>query len=354
MKFKSVLLFAFYWSLPAFTLFSVGVASAKDFNDGEVIHIEYPAWFIDSPFYDLAEVVSEAGSNGKKGLMVLFTTQGCSYCSAFIDRSLGNPGIAKLVQENFDSIGMEIFDDVGMVDPVGKSISIKQFAKLEGAEYSPTLLFFDNTGKRVLRVIGYQNPQRFRVILDYIIGNHYQAQSLRDYYQGLAKSGPDPSAYRNLKEDPLFIRPPYMLDRSRSTASKPLLVVFEKTGCEECADFHKDVLALNEVRELLEKFQVVRLDANDGTTKIKMPDGSESTPASWFRETNFTRVPALIFFDEKGNKVQETDALVRRQRMINSVNFVLERAYEKDWTYQRFARSKGIERSLKKMKEEKQ
>jgi hypothetical protein len=34
--------------------------------------------------------------------------------------------------------------------------------------------------------------------------------------------------------------------------------------------------------------------------------------------------------------------------MMNSVNFVLEKAYKKGWTYQRFARSKAIERRQKK------
>ena len=59
---------------------------------------------------------------------------------------------------------------------------------------------------------------------------------------------------------------------------------------------------------------------------------------------DFSRLPALLFFDEKGNQVLETEALVGRMRMLNSVHFVLQRAYEKGWTYQRFARTSAIER----------
>jgi hypothetical protein len=33
-----------------------------------------------------------------------------------------------------------------------------------------------------------------------------------------------------------------------------------------------------------------------------------------------------------------------RQRMMNSLLYTLERAYEKQWSYQRFARSKALER----------
>ncbi len=89
---------------------------------------------------------------------------------------------------------------------------------------------------------------------------------------------------------------------------------------------------------------VVRLDARDSKTPVLAPDGARTTPADWFAATGFSRLPALLFFDEKGREVLRTDALVLRQRMMNSLGFTLERAFEKDWTYQRFARSKAIER----------
>ena len=59
---------------------------AADFENST--HAEYPEWFVDSPFLDLAEVNQDATTNGKKGLMVLFTTKGCSYCEQFIRRSM--------------------------------------------------------------------------------------------------------------------------------------------------------------------------------------------------------------------------------------------------------------------------
>lgn len=104
-------------------LISIGFtvsAATKDFEEDST-HVEYPEWFVDGPFldFDLNEVNEEALAKGKKGMMVLFTTRGCSYCEQFIHRSLGDPKIAKLVQEKFDSIGMEIFDDGEMVGTAG-------------------------------------------------------------------------------------------------------------------------------------------------------------------------------------------------------------------------------------------
>lgn len=328
-------------------LISIGFtvsAKTKDFEDSS--HVEYPEWFVDSPFLDLTEVNEEALAKGKKGMMVLFTTKGCSYCEQFIRRSLGDPKIAKLVQNKFDSIGMEIFDDAEMVGPTGETMAVKHFAKKEGVGFAPTLLFYDENGKRVLRQIGYQAPQRFLHLMDYVADDHYQSQTLRDFLKSKTSNDTTVSSYANLKADVLFDEPPYALDRSRFAASEPLLMIFEKPGCAECESFHQDVLTLQDVRGTLQGFQVIRLNAADNKTPVLSPDGKRTTPSQLYEQAEFTRLPALMFFNEAGKVVLKTDALVLRGRMMNSLNYVLEKAYKKDWTYQQFARSKALAASL--------
>ncbi len=56
----------------------MAVTFAQGFDDSEVKHIDHPEWFIESPFLDLAEDLKKAEADGKKGLMILYTTQGCS------------------------------------------------------------------------------------------------------------------------------------------------------------------------------------------------------------------------------------------------------------------------------------
>lgn len=316
---------------------------ARDFDDAQPMHIAYPEWFKDS-FLDLQEDTQEARGEGKVGLMVLFTTQGCSYCDMFIHRSLGDPHLASLVQSHFHALGLEIFSDAEMLDPRGIPFRVKEFAKREGAGFAPTLLFYGEDGELLYRGVGYHSPERFRMVLDYLIGGHYVRASFRDYVAGReASAAPRQSTYR-LRPDPLFASPPYALDRSHFPAQRPLLVIFEAEGCADCPVLHQQVLALSEVRELLERFEVVRLDARDGKTPVLAPDGNRTTPAEWYADLGFSRLPALLFFEERGKEVLRTDALVLRQRMLNALMYTLERAYEKGWTYQRFARTKGIER----------
>jgi thioredoxin-related protein len=321
-----------------------GALRAETFDDSRVMHIEYPGWFEETPFLDLARVTSEARSLGKQGLMVLFTTEGCSYCAEFIRRSLGDPEIASMTREHFLAVGLEIFTDAEMTDPTGREMPVKAFADEQGAEFSPTLVFFGSQGEELLRVVGYRSPEQFRAILGYLGGGHYRTEPLRAYMAKRAKEASESDGDAGLRDDPLFGDPPYALDRSRFAAPKPLLVIFEAKGCAACENLHEQVLARADVRDSLGSFEVVRLDAADEATPVLAPDGTRTNPSTWFERLGLSRLPALVFFDEKGNRVLTTDALVLRQRMMNSLHYVLERAYEKGWTYQRFARSKGFER----------
>ena len=318
------------------------LAKEQPFDDSAILHVAYPQWFKTS-FLDLQSDLKEARLNNKKGLMLLFTTDGCSYCDRFIQVSLGNPELATRVRTHFDSIGLEIFDDSDMTAPDGAQTVVKHFAEELGAAFSPTLVFLDSNGEVLLRRVGYQSPQKFEQILNYL-SEENQALSFRDY---LLKQGVSQAKGYVLRDDPLFARQPYMLDRSRLQASKPLIVLFEKNDCAECAQFHDVVLADKEIRQTLEAFEVIRLDMKDNRTPLVRPDGQRDTPSAWFDQAGLLQTPAMLFFDEQGNEVLRTDALVLNQRMMNSLNFVIEQAYLKGWTYQRFARSKGAEKRQK-------
>jgi thioredoxin-related protein len=237
---------------------------------------------------------------------------------------------------------MDIFNDADMVDPDGQELSVKEFARRERADFSPTLLFYGKDGKRILRITGYQSPERFKKILGYVTGQHYRSESLGEYLNHLPIS----------KAAHAGIRPKYkrslVLSRNLLPTSKPLLLIFEKTGCGECDDFRNNVLRLKRVKNTLKQFEVVSLDAMDDKTDIITPDGIRTTASSLFRNYAFSRMPAIAFFDVNGNPVLKTDALVLPQRMMNSLNFVLEKAYKKGMTYQKFARTKAIESIQKK------
>lgn len=317
--------------------------AAEGFDDSIVAKIEYPDWFKDS-FLNLRDDLAEAREAGKDGLFLFFSTQGCSYCHLFIETSLADPPIASRLQEHFDTLGLEIFDDAELTDLAGEATRVKQFALDQGVEFAPTLLFYDGEGQLVLRLTGYYDPERFGLALDYVTGRHYQQEPFRAWLARKTAAA-DPGRGGELIADPLFAAPPYALDRSRMPADRPLLVIFETGDCPRCPRFHREVLQDPQVRPILERMEVVRLDANDQKTPVLTPAGERTTPAAWAAQQGFTEYPALVFFEEGGRQVLETDALVLNSRMLNSLGFVTERAYDKNWTYQRFARSRALAKS---------
>ena len=113
-------------------------------------HTGHPDW-MEPAFIDLETDLETVRAQGKTGIMVLFTTQGCTYFAEFIRTSLGDPATARRVQDNFVAIGLEIFDDVEMTDMSGDDLPIKAFAERHKAGMAPTLLFFGPDGETVVR-----------------------------------------------------------------------------------------------------------------------------------------------------------------------------------------------------------
>lgn len=319
-----------------------------DFQDGTFHALRYPDWFKTS-FYNLRDDAEEAAADGKQGLFLFFSTEGCSYCHLFIEQSLGDPAIAARLQRHFDSLGFEIFSDAELTDFAGGATRVNAFALAEGVQFAPTLLFYDTDGQRLVRLTGYYEPLRFNRVLDWLIDGHHADTPLRAFLAADAAADIGTADW-SLPPDPLFASPPYALDRSRMAAERPLLVLFEANHCPRCGRFHREVLGDAGIRERLAGLEVVRLDAADAATPVLAPDGSRTTPRDWYQTLGFTELPALVFFDEGGRAVLSTDAVVLASRMQNSLGFVTDRAYEQGWTYQRYARSQAMKKAAARAK----
>jgi thioredoxin-related protein len=318
-------------------------APAGAFDDSAVTPFSYPSWFKQS-FYDLRDDLAEARTGGKRGIALLFSTQGCAYCHRMLQTSFADPEFVGRLRARFDVIGLEMFSDNEITDWAGETLRLKRFAVREGAQFSPTLIFYDGDGRRLLRLVGYYPAERLSLALDYLDAPAHAVPgfrawlALREAAQGDAARPVDPGSAQ------VFSPPPYQYDRSRFEAEQPLLVIFSARGCAACADFRRDVLADTQIREELRDFGVVHLDAGDAATPLVMPDGRLTTPAGWLERLGLAGLPALAWFDERGAVVLKTDALVLKGRFANALGYVKDRAYARGWTYQRYARTRNIER----------
>ena len=313
--------------------------SGKDFTGLKSKTTIYPKWFKDT-FWDLNDDIAEARKVGKTGIMIYTSTKSCSYCIAFIEKSLGDPVLQKRLRRQFDVLGLEVIADTEITDVDGKNYVVKDFLKKYKAYFTPTLLFFGEDGEVLLVIAGYYPPTLFRHVLDYLEGGHYRKESWREYktrvvdiYQSKASIHFDKS---------LFAVSSMNLDRSKSNSGKPLLVLFEKQGCADCGKMHKEVLSVETTRSWIRRFDATQVDASDVKTGIVKPDGGKTTPADWARELNIAYYPSFVFFDEKGKETFRIDTYTRNARLEGTLELVLARGYLDEPQLQRWRRQQFV------------
>jgi len=312
---------------------------SEDFVEDVFADAKYPEWFKPS-YLDLDEDLNEALQEGKKGLMVYFGLKRCSYCQAFMENTLAKPDIAKRVQDSFDAVGMDIFSDNEMQDPTGKAHVVKDFVTIKKANYSPTMIFYGKGGRELLKIVGYYPPDKFRQVLDYLDGEHYERETLYVYMKRKKEKPGLVSA--SIRKDKLFPNDSYNFYRKKKPASRPLLVLFERPDCDACDRFHQRVLTDKPVRRLLKRFDTLQLDATDNKTAVLTPAGSRITPKTWHYRMGLNYSPAMVFFDEAGNEITRLDSEVKRWRMEGTLQLILEGSYTKDTQVQRWRRDKAV------------
>lgn len=316
-------------SLFLFTFSLAAVAAKKE--EGKFLgamQTEYPAWFKES-FLDFKEDIADAKDNGKR-LMVFFHQDGCPYCNALVERNLSQKDIEAKVKKNFDVLAINMWGDreINYVD--GNQYIEKTFAEALRVQFTPTVLFYDENGKIVLRLNGYRSPRRFSVDLDYVAKREEKNSSYRDYVK--ANFTPEKSSKKLHKED-FFSTPPY--DLTRKTGSRPLAVFFEQKDCPNCDMLHQKVLPDAATREVIKQFDNVQLDMWS-KTEIITPSGKKTTAREWAKELDVKYAPSIVLFNNKGEEIIRSEAFFKVFHTQGIFAYVLEGAYEKQPSFQRY------------------
>jgi thioredoxin-related protein len=279
--------------------FSLPAASGEE-------EVGHPDWFKTS-FLDLGVDLSEASQAGKTGIMLFFHTPACTYCQALLNTTFADPEVARRLPAGFDVIPLDVLSDVEVRGLDGSSRPAKDFAIREKATFTPTLIFYGDRGRRLLRLVGYASPEKFLTVLDYLQQRRYETQSLRAFLS--EQDAPRPERVTGSRTgDPLFMRPPYILDRQEGPDVRPLLVLFERADCNACDRLRQVAFGDPGVRRLLSRFVVVRLDMNDAATGLVTPSGARMRVGEWADSLGLLHAPALVFFDERDREVVRVDS----------------------------------------------
>lgn len=316
-----------------------GAADSVSFNDlprDELL--SYPDWFND-PFLDLRADL-EAAREAGKGLILYFGQKRCAYCHQLMDVNFGSEtDIVEYSRRHFDVTPIDIWGVAEVTDLRGRTLTERGFALREQAEFTPTLIFYDEQGREVLRLRGYYPPYQFRAALEYVADQHYQRESFRDY---LAR-GDNRMVFdaADLNDQPFFQPGPYNLDRSRLPAERPLAVFFEQGDCHPCDVLHGQSLQAQAIADGFAGFDSIQLNMWSGTPVIT-PAGQRTTARDWASELGLFYAPAIIFFDEQGREILRVDSVVGFYRLRNVLNYITSKAYLQEPSYQRWRAQRGF------------
>lgn len=314
--------------------------TVEDFDEAVFEDVTYPEWFKKS-FFDLDDDLEEALNNGKKGLLVYVGLKRCSYCKAFMDNTLSQTDIEARVRKNFDAVGMDIFSNNEMRDPKGKKNIVRDFVTEEKAIYSPTMIFYGPKGEKVLKIVGYYPPEKFRKVLDFLEGEHYRKETLYSFMTR-HKNKKSIAAAKIKQEPALFSNKTFKLNHTKNKSARPIMVLFERPDCEACDRFHHRVLQNKPIRRLIQRFEAIQLDATDSKTSVVTPDGNQLSPEKWFKQLDLQYSPSMVFYDEKGNEIMRLDSETKPWRMEGTLQLILAGDYKNDTQVQRWRRDKAV------------
>ena len=317
-----------------------GIRVHADTMDGYKIgghgmaNIVYPDWFKQS-FLDLGDDLEEAREAGKRGIIVFFSAKICSHCNAFLSTTLSDPTIMKRVQNQYDVIALDIFNDTEITDINDNIMSIRDYAETSKARLTPTLIFYGIENKKLVKIVGFYPPEKFTHVLDYIDGGEYKNIKLSEYIR--RDTSEKTEKVVNYTHD-YFTAPPHNLKRSKTNPGKPLIVVFDEPGCSACVRFHERVLSDEVVKKGIKPYDSIILDRTDNKSKLTLPDGRSLTPKEWANVLQLSYDISVVFFDSQGKEVHRLDSEAGRDRMKLSMLYVLDKGYERHEQYLRWIR----------------
>jgi thioredoxin-related protein len=306
-------------------------ADASDKERGKFIGAkptEYPKWFKES-FLDFMEDVAEAKAAGKR-LMVLFHQDGCPYCNVLVERNLSQKDIETLVQKNFDVVALNMWDDREVANIGGQKYTEKSFAAALKVQFTPTILFFNEEGKVILRLNGYLPPPAFKLALEYVAGKHETSQAYQDYIAQHQK----PKTGGKLISEPYFLPAPYDLSKSVKNG-KPFAIFFEQTDCPACETLHGSVLSSADVQAAVKDFDVIQIDMWSDTNVI-MPDGKGVSARELAKQLDVKYAPTIVIFNPQGKEVIRSEAFFKVFHTRGLFTYVSSGAYAKEPSFQRY------------------
>jgi len=303
------------------------LAKSGKVTGGQVYSI--PDWFKLS-LLDINEDFQEA-SKSEKHIMLFMHLKACPYCSRMLDENFRKGDNKKYMQKHFDVIAINIRGDKEITWTDKKSYSETELAKKIGVVATPTIVFLNTKGKKILQLNGYRKPLAFRYALEYVQSRQYAKSSLTEYLK-LRQNKP---VYK-------FLEHAYLKKMPDLTGyKKPLAILFEDKDCVGCQEFHKKVLGHKAVLPELEKFLFVRLDSYSPDLVTNLT-GKKIKPARWAKQLGLNYRPGMALYNN-GKLVSVVNGRLYHFHFKETLRYVSGRYFEKYDSFSQYLQARQKE-----------
>jgi thioredoxin-related protein len=135
------------------------------FGPGEMNHEDF--------FSPAPHALDRSRIAAQRPLVVFFEQGDCHACDILHTGPMQEPAIAERIA-GFDATQLNMWGNTPVITPTGQRTTARKWADELGLFYTPTLLFFDEQGKEILRVDSVVQFYRLRNVLDYVLSGAYR------------------------------------------------------------------------------------------------------------------------------------------------------------------------------------
>ena len=108
-------------------------------------------------------------------LVVFFEQGNCHACDILHTQPLSRKAVRQLFDQ-FESVQLDMWADTPLIKPDGERSTAREWAKELDIFYAPSIVFFDENGREIIRVDSVVRFFRLRNVLNYVISRGYLAE----------------------------------------------------------------------------------------------------------------------------------------------------------------------------------
>jgi thioredoxin-related protein len=135
-----------------------------------------PGDLIEEPFFSPPPHNLDRSRMAAELPLVVFFEQGdCHACDILHTQPLRRPTVRRLF-ERFESVQLDMWADTPLIKPDGQPSTARKWAEELGIFYAPSIVFFDERGREIIRVDSVVHFFRLRNVLNYVVSRGYLSE----------------------------------------------------------------------------------------------------------------------------------------------------------------------------------